>query len=159
MRGAFRFKSARSCGSADGTKVYARHTLKTMGKGEFEKLSFVLKPKADDVNGRFAVTLLQPGDITLGYTFLQPGDWGRFKGLPIRKDLADALVAQGIKLLRLNGGMIEVAGYRWANLQGLRDTRPPFDGFYDRYCSGGYGPIEHLNFCEAAGFTPVIELE
>jgi hypothetical protein len=144
--------------SADGTKVYARHTLKTAGKGEFEKLPFTLNPKTSDANGRFAITLSQPGEITLGYAFLQPGDWGRFKGLPIRKDLADALVAQGIKLLRLNGGMIEVGGYRWANMQGPRDTRPPFDGFYDRYCSGGYGPIEHLNFCEAAGFTPVIGL-
>ncbi len=144
--------------SVDGSKVYARHTLKTTGKGEFEKLSFSLTPTADDANGRFAVTLSQPGDITLGYAFLQPGDWGRFKGLPIRKDLADALVAQGIKLLRLNGGMIEVGGYRWANMQGPRDMRPPFDGFYDRYCSGGYGPVEHLNICEAAGFTPVIGL-
>jgi hypothetical protein len=144
--------------SADGNTVHARHTLKTEGKGEFEKLSFALTPAATDTDGRFAVTLSQPGDITLGYAFLQPGDWGRFQGLPIRKDLADALVAQGIKLLRLNGGMIEVGGYRWANLQGPRDTRPPFDGFYDRYCSSGYGPIEHLNFCEAAGFTPVIGL-
>lgn len=144
--------------SADGKEIRARQTLTTAGKGDFEKLPFSLTPAADDSNGRFAVTLSQPGEITLGYAFLQPGDWGRFKGLPIRKELADALVGQGIKLLRLNGGMIEVGGYRWANLQGPRDTRPPFDGFYDRYCSSGYGPIEHLNFCEAAGFTPVIGL-
>jgi hypothetical protein len=144
--------------SADGKIIHAHHTLQTAGKGDFEKLPFSLAPAADDPNGRFAVTLSHPGEITLGYAFLQPGDWGRFKNLPIRKDLADALVDQGIKLLRLNGGMIEVGGYRWANMQGPRDTRPPFDGFYDRYCSSGYGPIEHLNFCEAAGFTPVIGL-
>ncbi len=144
--------------SADGTRIHARQTLRTSGKGAFEKVPFLLTPETADANARFAVTLAQPGDLTIGYAFLQPGAWGRFKTLPIRKDLADALVAQGIKLLRLNGGMIEVDGYRWANLQGPRDTRPPFDGFYDRYCSGGYGPIEHLNFCEAAGFTPVIGL-
>lgn len=162
--GFLRVKSARptefdvSLRSADGKTVYATQKLKTAGGGEFEKLGFTLKPNATDANGRFAITLARPGEITLGYAFLQPGEWGRFKGLPIRKDLAEALVAQGIKLLRLNGGMIEVPGYRWKTLQGPRDTRPPFDGFYDRYCSSGYGPIEHLRFCEAAGFIPVIGL-
>lgn len=144
--------------SADGKTIHATQKLKTTGNGIFEKIAFTLTPAASDANGRFAVTLSTPGGITLGYAFLQPGEWGRFRGLPIRKDLAEALVAQGISLLRLNGGMIEVPGYRWKTLQGPRDTRPPFDGFYDRYSSSGYGPIEHLRFCEAAGFTPVIGL-
>lgn len=144
--------------SADGKRIYASRTLKTAGGDGFEKVAFTLKPNTKDADGRFAVTLTQPGELTLGYAFLQPGEWGRFKGLPIRKDLAEALVEQGIKLLRLNGAMIEVRGYRWKTLQGDRDTRPPYDGFYDRYCSGGYGPIEHLNFCEAAGFKPVVAL-
>jgi len=71
--GFLRVKSARptaldvSLRSADGNTITARHTLKTEGKGEFENLSFALTPTADDANGRFAVTLSQTGDITLGY--------------------------------------------------------------------------------------------
>lgn len=144
--------------SDDGRTVLAEQALKTTGGPDFQRLELSLTPISNDWKGRFAITLKRPGRITVGYAFLQPGSWGRFKDLPIRRDLADALVAQGIKLLRLNGGMIEVPDFRWKNLQGPRDRRLPYDGFYDRYCSSGYGPVEHLEFCRAAGFTPVVGL-
>lgn len=143
--------------TADGA-VLAEQILKTTGGHGYERLAFRLVPKADSKNARFAVTLKQPGQMTVGYAFLQPGGWGRYKGLPVRKDLAEALIAQGIRLLRLNGGMIEVDGYRWANLHGPRDERKPYNGFYDRYCSSGYGPVEHIAFCRAAGIEPLIGL-
>lgn len=145
--------------SADNSTIYARTSFLTKGlSDEYERISFTLRPSAADVNGRFAITLSRPGTITVGYAFLQPGEWGRYKGLQIRKDLANALVDQGVRLLRLNGGMIERPDYRWANMQGPRDKRPPYDGFYDRYCSNGYGVIEHLQFCESADFMPIIGL-
>ena len=145
---------------ADGAML-AEQRLATQGKGAFERLPFTLTPAADDAQGRFAVTLKQPGRMTLGYAFLQRGDWGRFKGLPVRKDLAEALLAQGIRVLRFNGGMIEVPGYRWRNLRGPRDERPPYDGFYDRYCSGGFGPFEAVAFGAAAGLpvVPALNLD
>ena len=143
--------------TAEGV-VLAEQILKTTGANSYERLAFRLEPKAAAKNARFAITLKQPGQMTVGYAFLQPGEWGRYKGLPIRKDLADALIAQGIKLLRLNGGMIEVDGFRWANLRGPRDERKPYNGFYDRYCSSGYGPIEHIAFCRAANLEPLIGL-
>ena len=143
--------------TAEGA-VLAEQLLRTTGGSGYEQLAFRLAPKAASKNARFAITLKQPGQMTVGYAFLQPGEWGRYKGLPIRKDLADALIAQGVKLLRLNGGMIEVDGYRWANLHGPRDQRKPYNGFYDRYCSSGYGPVEHIAFCRAAGIEPIVGL-
>jgi len=138
-----------------GGEILAVERLPTAGRNEFEKLPFALTPSAHDEHGRFAVTLKKPGEVTLGYVFLQPGEWGRFKRLPVRKDLAEALLAQGIRVLRFNGGMIEVPGYRWRNLRGPRDLRPPYDGFYDRYCSSGFGPAEAVAFGKAAGL-PVV---
>ena len=145
---------------ADGT-VAAEQRLATQGTGAFERLPFTLTPAADDEQGRCAVTLKQPGRGTLGYAFLQRGEWGRFKGLPVRKELAEALLAQGIRVLRFNGGMIEVPGYRWRNLRGPRDERAPYDGFYDRYCSSGFGPLEAVAFGAAAGLpvVPALNLE
>jgi alpha-L-arabinofuranosidase len=143
--------------TAEGA-VLAEQVLTTTGGSGYERLAFRLAPKAAAKNARFAITLKQPGQMTVGYAFLQPGEWGRYKGLPVRKDLVDALIAQGIKLLRLNGGMIEVDGYRWANLHGPRDQRKPYNGFYDRYCSSGYGPVEHIAFCRAADIEPLIGL-
>lgn len=143
---------------ADGREILAEQRLECAGGGGYEKLPFSLTPRSGSERGGFAITLRRPGTVTLGYAFLQPGEWGRFRGLPVRRDLAEALAGQGTRLLRLNGGMIEVPGYRWKNLRGPRDLRAPYNGFYDRYCSSGYGPVEHLAFCRAAGFTPVLGL-
>jgi len=145
--------------SADGARIYAEQTIRAEpGDGGYQRCRFDLTPNASDPDGRFAVTLRRPGRVVIGYAFLQPGPWGLFKGLPFRKDLVEALIAQGAKLVRLNGGMIERPGYRWKHMQKPRDQRPPYDGLYDRYGSLGYGVIEHLALCRAAGFTPVIAL-
>nr|MCU0982444.1 hypothetical protein [Pirellulaceae bacterium] len=146
---------------ADGRTILAENALRTHAGREFQQLAFSLTPAATDLNGRFAITLRQPGRATIGYAFLQPGDWGRFKGLPVRQDLAEALLAQGIGVLRFNGGMIEVPGYRWRNLRGPRDQRPPYNGFYDRYCSSGFGPAEVVAFGTAAGLpvVPALNLD
>lgn len=145
--------------SADGQRIHGEQVLTTSGRADqWDRLAFRLVATADDPDGRFTITLRRPGRVQVGYAFLQPGTWGRFQDLPIRRDLAEALIAQGTRLLRLNGGMIERDGYRWADFQGPRDGRAPYDGFYDRWCSRGYGPIEHLDFCEAAWFTPLIGL-
>ena len=68
------------------------------------------------------------------------------------------MIAQGAKLLRFNGGMIECDGYRYANMERPREERMPYDGFYDRYCSSGWGVLEHVMFCARAGFVPVVGL-
>lgn len=138
---------------AEDGRVLAEENL--VANGTYPKIRFSLTPSANAARGRFAITLKKPGSVTLGYVFLQPGEWGRYKGLPIRKDLAEALLAQGIRVLRFNGGMIEVPGYRWRNLRRPRDERAPYDGFYDRYCSSGFGPAEAVAFGKAAGITVI----
>ena len=140
--------------SADGSRIHASQVLKVAGvAGAYQKIPFTLTPSGRDDDGRFAITLRKPGTITLGYVFLQPGEEGRYHGLPVRKDLAEALLAQGVRLLRFNGGMIEVEDYRWKNMQGPRDQRPPYGGFYDKYCGNGFGVIEIVQFASAAGIA------
>ena len=73
--------------SADGAKVYAETSSESKGP-HWQRLDFKLTPSADDKAGRFAIKLKQPASVCLGYAFLQPGDWGRFKGLPVRKDVS-----------------------------------------------------------------------
>ena len=159
--GLLRIKSASpvqvqvSLRSADDAKIYSSQTLTLAGNGEYERLPYNLIPTVTDPNGRFAITLTKPGSITVGYVFLQPGEWNRFAGLPVRKDIAEAVVGQGIHILRMNGGMIERPDYRWKNMQGPRDQRPPYDGFYDHWCNNGFGLIEYLQFCAAAHIVPV----
>jgi hypothetical protein len=138
--------------SRDGSKVYAQTRL-IVASNEWQRLDFILTPDASDTAGRFTLTLKQPGSVTLGHAFLQPGEWGRFKGLPVRRDVAEGLIGQGITVLRYGGSMVNAGGYKWKNMIGPRDRRPPYQGTWYRYSSDGWGIPDFMDFCEAAGFA------
>ncbi len=138
----------------DGSKCYAEAAI-TVPAGDWHRLTFTLTPNADDPAGRFALALRQPGEVTVGHAFLQPGEWGRFKGLPVRRDVAEGLIDQGITLLRYGGSMVNIASYKWKQMIGPRDRRPPYVGFWYPYSTNGWGIIDFMNFAEAAGFEYV----
>jgi alpha-L-arabinofuranosidase len=139
---------------AAGTKLYAERRVEVKS-AEWERISFRLTPKAADRAGRFAIRLKQPGSVCVGYVLLQPGPWGRFKGLPVRKDVAAALQAQGVTVLRYGGSMINHSEYRWKKMIGPADRRPPYHGTWYAHSSNGWGIFDFLNFCEAAGFLGI----
>jgi alpha-L-arabinofuranosidase len=137
--------------SRDGSKLYAETPL-VVTSNDWQRLAFTLTPTTADQAGRMALKLKQPGTVTLGHAFLQPGEWGRFKGLPVRRDVAEGLVAQGITVLRYGGSMVNNSGYKWKQMIGPRDRRPPYAGMWYRHSSNGWGIADFMNFCEAAGF-------
>ncbi|MDB6065163.1 MAG: putative alpha-L-arabinofuranosidase [Pedosphaera sp.] len=143
--------------NADGSKVFCERSLSVAGN-DWQHLEFVLTPTASENNGRFSIKLKQPGSVVVGYAFLQPGPWGRFQGLPVRKDVAEGLVAQGITVLRYGGSMVNAPGYRWKHMLGPRDRRPAYAGNWYPYSSDGWGIPDFLNLCEAAGFLGVPDL-
>jgi hypothetical protein len=138
----------------DGSRVYAQARL-AVAAGDWRRFDFTMTPDATDKAGRFAVKLDRPGSVVVGHAFLQPGPWGRFKGLPVRKDVAKALVAQGLSVLRYGGSMVNAPEYRWKKMLGPRDRRPPYHGTWYPYSSNGWGILDFLDFCEAAGFLAV----
>ena len=138
----------------DGSSIYAEQSLQVEAGG-WQRLDFTLTPTASTADGRFAIKLKQPGSLQVGFAFLEPADWGRFSGLPVRKDVAEALIHQGITVLRYGGSMVNAAGYRWSNMIGPRDFRPPYNGTWYPYSSDGWGIPDFLNFCEAAGFLGI----
>jgi hypothetical protein len=140
--------------SRDGSRCYAETSLKVTGNA-WQRLNFMLTPSAADTGGRFALKLTRRGSVVLGHAFLQPGEWGRFKGLPVRRDVAEGLIGQGITVLRYGGSMVNNAEYRWKKMIGPRDSRPPYKGFWYRYSTNGWGIIDFMDFCEAAGFAYV----
>ena len=141
--------------SSNGIAVYAQTNL-LVTSNTWEHLNFSLTPLASNTNGgQFALTLTQPGSVTVGYAFLEPGAWGQFEGLPVRKDVAEGLINQGITVLRYGGSMVNATGYRWTNMIGPRDLRPPYTGTWYPYSSDGWGIPDFLNFCEAAGFLGI----
>jgi hypothetical protein len=58
-------------------------------------------------------------------------------------------------VLRYGGSMVNAPEYRWKKMIGPRDRRPPYRGLWYPYSSNGWGIIDFLNLCEAAGFLGV----
>ena len=140
--------------SVDSAKVYAETQVAAERK-DWQRLNFKLTPDETDRAGRFAIKLKAPGTVWVGRAFLEPGAWGRFKGLPVRGDVSEALIAQGLTVLRYGGSMVNHPNYRWKNMIGPRDRRPPYQGTWYPYSSNGWGIFDFLNFCEAAGFLGI----
>jgi hypothetical protein len=140
--------------SRDGARSYARATLRVPA-ADWQKLPLTLTPDAADPAGRFAITLAAPGSVVLGYVFLQPGEWGRFRGLPVRRDVVDGLRDMGLTVLRYGGSMVNAPEYSWKKMIGPRDRRPPYRGFWYPQSSNGWGIIDFLDVCEAAGFLAI----
>jgi hypothetical protein len=136
--------------SEDGKTVLARQTLKAASE-EWSRLDFSLTPEADDGKGRFAVLLRQPGEIILGYVFLQPGVWGRFKGLPVRKDIAEGLAAHKLTVFRCGGCLVNNPGYLWKDMIGPRDRRRPYHGSWYKYFTHGWGLFDKAHMAEEMG--------
>ncbi|MCL5743989.1 MAG: hypothetical protein M1541_08690, partial [Acidobacteria bacterium] len=137
----------------------AEKALHVAAGREYRKLDFTLTPSSGDTAGRFAIGLKRPGSIVVGYAFLEAGAWGRFQGLPVRKDLAEALLAMGVKVVRYDGSMVNKCPdgqlYKWKEMIGPRDQRKPYHGFFDPYASHGFAVFEFLDFCEKAGLLGI----
>ena len=92
----------------------------------------------------------------MGYAFLQPGEWGRYRGLPLKKEMVEAIRAMNPRVIRYNGNMVSVdqppenkTAYRWKNMIGARDLRIPFNGAFNPFASHGFGIFEMLDLCNA----------
>lgn len=138
----------------DGRRRVAETRVRASA-ADWRRLDFTLMPTADVEVGRFAIALRKPGTIVLGHVFLQPGEWGRFKNLPDRRDVVSALIDQRLTVLRYGGSMINHPEYRWKKMIGPRDRRPPHQGTWYRYSTNGWGIFDFLNLCEAAGFLAI----
>ena len=67
-----------------------------------------LTPSADCVgDGSIVIALHSGGPLLLDMVFIQPGEEARYKGLPVRKDLADFLLGSGMTGMRMGGGTSE----------------------------------------------------
>src|SRR5882672_1608819 len=51
--------------------------------------------------------------------------------------------------------MVNAPEYRWKNMTGPRDRRAPYRGTWYPYSSNGWGIVDFLELCEAAGFLAI----
>ncbi|HVX11100.1 MAG TPA: alpha-L-arabinofuranosidase C-terminal domain-containing protein [Pirellulales bacterium] len=141
--------------NADGAHRVAEKRVSVPRGESWQRFDFNLTPTADVDNGRLAVSLRQPGSVVLGHVFLQPGEWGRYHGLPDRRDVVTGLVEQRLTVLRYGGSMINHPAYRWKKMIGPRDRRPPHVGTWYGYSTNGWGIFDFLDLCDAVGWLAI----
>ncbi len=142
-------------------QVIAEKPCTLKGDGTYEKVTFELTPNADAIRGSFGISLKNPGKVELGFAFLQPGEWGRVKGFPIRKMFTDALKKQGITAFRYNGSMVDVGAdtylYRWKKMIGpVDERRVTLRSGFNLYATHSFGFMEMLQAAEAIDATAII---
>eukprot|EP00040_Diaphanoeca_grandis_P021646 m.115536 g.115536 ORF g.115536 m.115536 type:complete len:730 (-) comp28432_c0_seq1:40-2229(-) len=102
--------------------------------------------------GQLFVGLATPGEVLVDYTVLQPQAWGRFKGLPVLKNMVEALQEMGVTLFRAGGTVAELM--HWKDWRGPVYDRKPL--IFNNNQVTGFGPFETIDLCSAAGILPVI---
>lgn len=140
--------------SATGSTTYASTTVRVTATG-WQTYHFTITPDASDTHAEFVIELTQPGAVDAGYAFLEPGTWGRYDNLPVRKDVVDELRAEGVQALRFGGSAINAASYRWKTMIGPVQDRPVTDGTWYPYESTGWGIFDFLNLGEAMGVEAI----
>lgn len=143
--------------SEDGKTVYASQQIDNV-TDSWAKYPFTLTTKGDDAKARFVVYIDKPGKLWIDMVVLMTTGKDQFKGLPLRNDVAQAMVDQGLKFLRYGGTMVNVPAYRFKDMIGDRDKRPPYRGHWYWWSTNGFGIEDFLQFCEKAGFVPAFSV-
>lgn len=80
--------------------------------GDWKKYTFELTPDKTDENARLAIYLEEKGRIQVDMVTLMNGADRQFCGLPLRNDIGQAMVDQGLRFLRYGGTMVNAPEYR-----------------------------------------------
>ena len=143
--------------SSDGSRTYAQQVL-TISGNTWEQYRFSLLAGASDTDARFALYFRQPGKLCVDQVSLFPPSIKLYKGLPLRADIGNAIVAEGVTFMRYGGTMVNAAGYRFKKMIGPRASRPPYTGHWNEYSTNGFGIEDLLQFCEASHITPAFAI-
>ncbi len=128
----------------DPTMIYDETAF--LISGDWRKYEFTLISEKEEINGGFAICA--DGEAAIGYAFLEPDEWGLYKGLHVRRDVGEALEKMGLGALRFGGGMINAKDYRWKYMLGAYENRKPYKGTWYPYSSFGFGILEFIELCE-----------
>ncbi|MBS1701083.1 MAG: DUF1080 domain-containing protein [Armatimonadetes bacterium] len=136
--------------SADGSRTYAMQKLTPSTAWKYARFS--LTPSETDANCRLAIWIDQYGEVGIDQVELMQPKSKLYHGLPLRADIVTELKRSGVTFLRYGGTMVNTQNYRWKNMIGPREHRPPYVGHWNSSSTNGFGIFDFLDLCEAAGF-------
>ncbi|MGA2500700.1 MAG: hypothetical protein ABSH20_23425, partial [Tepidisphaeraceae bacterium] len=156
LRGRYDGQVTLALQSRDGSKNYATQKLGGIGD-DWKRFDIAMTAAATDPAARFALWIDKPGKLYVDQVVLMPGSEGLYKGQPVRKDLAEKMVA-GIGHIRFGGDMINCENFNWRRMTRPQDQRRQYLDGWNYHKSAQFMIFEFLDFCRAAGVEPVINL-
>jgi len=106
--------------------------------------------------GQFKIGIQGTGTVNIGYVYLQPGTWGRYKGLPVLQSAVDTLTQMGITSIRQGGTFSQQIV--WKAWRGPPTQRASMGMTWGSSLISGWGLFEMIDLCNAAGIEPIITL-
>jgi hypothetical protein len=157
LRGSYKGSVTCALQSVDGTRTFASQQISGIGS-EWRQFPVRLRSSGTDTNARFAIWIDRPGAIWVDQVYLAPTGDELFAELPVRADIAQAILDEGLTVLRLGGSMINATGYLWKQMIGDPDKRRQYQGTWYPQSSRGFGIEEFVRFCEKARIVPVVAI-
>jgi hypothetical protein len=143
-------------------KVISNTIAASCSSSSWTRFSGVFDATASSANASLSIAAEQlQSDVTVrvDMVILEPGDWGKFRGLPVRRDLAELIQLEQLTVMRLGGGMIDSNGWNWHHQIGPRELRPPnMCGSWDAVMSNGWGVFDFLNLAEELKIRPIVSV-
>jgi alpha-L-arabinofuranosidase len=132
----------------------------TLSGDDWQKHTFMLKPKKTTRAGRLAITTTVPETFWLGFVSLFPQNTWQNRPNGLRTDLAQKIADMKPAFLRFPGGCFGeefpiVTAFRWKDTIGDITRR---GGQWTRWhyrTTNGLGYHEYLQFCEDLGAAPM----
>ncbi|HEU6447212.1 MAG TPA: alpha-L-arabinofuranosidase C-terminal domain-containing protein [Verrucomicrobiae bacterium] len=147
--------------SDDGKKIYASKQFSGLS-GDWKKFEVKLRTGSvsPTTKAHFAITLDQPGTISLGFVSLFPPTWDNQPN-GFRKDLMQMLVDLNPKFLRFPGGNYVEGNtiperFDWKKTIGPVEQRHGHMSPWGYRSTDGMGLLEFLNWCEDMNAEPVL---
>eukprot|EP01043_Picozoa_sp_COSAG02_P034726 COSAG02_NODE_2445_length_8843_cov_21.333143_1_plen_724_part_00 len=111
--------------------------------------------------GELSLSIIGGATIYLGHASLMPPPSHRVTAqdgtvLPVLKRAAELVSKMGIKLIRSGGSFAK--SIRWKDWRGEAWNRPSSRHVHHWSSIGGFGPFEHIAFCNAVGVEPVLTI-
>ena len=105
-------------------------------------------------SGEFVVGV-RKGAINLGFSFLQPGQWGRLGNLSILASGVNILQEMGTTAIRQGGGFSRMGFYFWKHWIPLEESKMPSVSWRDDI-ETGWGPFHLIDMCNMLEIEPVV---
>lgn len=131
-----------------GDRTYATAVLATTADELWHKAEFELTPSATDAHGRFLLRASGRGDVALDDVYLADAPTNEFGKLGCREDIVAGFREEGVTFLRWGGTMANAREYRLKAMEGKGERRP-YEAFWYRKGSGGFGPYEFVRMAAA----------